>query len=142
MNDSVDSDAFVMPSSSGSPLAGVPPFCMMRSFSSSKMCFSTCSSTRKFVSPDVGDADAAQHLANDHLDVLVVDLHALESVDLLDFVDQVLGERLLAEHLEDVVRVGRRRPSAARRRARDRLRGPTGACPWRSGTPSARRPRA
>ena len=33
-------------------------------------------------------------------------LHALESVDLLDLVDQVLRQRLLAEHLEDVVRVG------------------------------------
>ena len=32
----------------------------------------------------VGDLDLLQHLANDHLDVLVVDLHALESIDLLD----------------------------------------------------------
>src|SRR6185312_3282942 len=55
---------------------------------------------------DVGDANAAQHLTNDRLDVLVVDLDALESVDLLDFVDQVLRQRLLAEHLQDVVRVG------------------------------------
>ena len=39
--------------------------------------------------------------------MLVVDLHALQTVDLLHFVDQVLGERLLAEDLEDVVRVGR-----------------------------------
>ena len=56
-------------------------------------------------------------------------LHALEAVDLLDLVDQVLGQRLLAEHLEDVVRVGRRRPSAARRRARGRPRGPTRCLP-------------
>jgi hypothetical protein len=54
----------------------------------------------------VDDADAAEHLPHDGLDVLVVDLDALESVDLLDLVDQVLGQRLLAEHLEDVVRVG------------------------------------
>ena len=51
------------------------------------------------------DAHAAQHLADDHLDVLVVDAHALEAVDLLHLVDQVLGERLLAEDGEDVVRV-------------------------------------
>ena len=93
MNDSVDSDAFVMPSSSGSPLAGWPPATITRSFSSSKMCFSTCSSTRKFVSPASVTRHAAQHLANDHLDVLVVDAHALESVDLLDLVDQVLRQR-------------------------------------------------
>ena len=54
----------------------------------------------------VDDPDAAEHLPHDGLDVLVVDLDALESVDLLDLVDQVLGQRLLAEHLEDVVRVG------------------------------------
>ena len=35
----------------------------------------------------------AQHLTNDRLDVLVVDLHALQTVDFLHFVDQVLGER-------------------------------------------------
>ena len=60
------------------------------------MCFSTCSSTRKFGVADVLDADAAQHLADDDLDVLVVDPHALEAVDLLDLVDQVLRELLLA----------------------------------------------
>ena len=77
----------------------------------------------------VDDADAAQHLPHDHLDVLVVDLDALESVDLLDFVDQVLRQRLLAEHLAGCRAGWRRRPSAARRRGRDRLRGPSGACP-------------
>src|SRR5919204_191921 len=53
------------------------------------------------------DAHAAQHLPDDGLDVLVVDLHALEPVDLLHFVHHVAGQLLLAEHLEDVVRVGR-----------------------------------
>ena len=52
----------------------------------------------------------AEHLADDDLDVLVVDAHALEAVDLLDLVDQVLRQRLLAQHLQDVVRVRRRRP--------------------------------
>ena len=55
----------------------------------------------------VGDLDLLQHLANDRLDVLVVDLHALETIDLLDFRDEILGERLDAQHLEDVVRIGR-----------------------------------
>ena len=59
------------------------------------------------MSPESLTRHATQHLANDHLDVLVVDAHALESVDLLDLVDEVLRERVLAEHLEDVVRVRR-----------------------------------
>jgi len=55
--------------------------------------------------PDLLDADPAEHLAHDDLDVLVVDRHALESVDLLDLVDQVLLELLVAENGQDVVRV-------------------------------------
>ena len=54
----------------------------------------------------VGDLDLLQHLANDHLDVLVVDLHALESVDLLDLAHEIFGERLNPEDFEDVVRIG------------------------------------
>src|SRR5438105_3680558 len=52
------------------------------------------------------DAHAAQHLPDDGLDVLVVDLHALEPVDLLHLVHHVARQLLLAEHFEDVVRVG------------------------------------
>ena len=55
----------------------------------------------------VGDAHPAQHLPDDGLDVLVVDLHALQPVDLLHLVHQVARQLLLAQHLEDVVRVGR-----------------------------------
>ena len=54
----------------------------------------------------VGDLDLLQHLANDHLDVLVVDLHALESIDFLDLGDEIFGQRHDAEHFEDVVRIG------------------------------------
>jgi len=39
--------------------------------------------------------------------VLVVDVDALQTVDLLDLVDQVPLQFLLAEHREDVVRVAR-----------------------------------
>ena len=67
---------------------------------------STCSPSRKVVSPGVGDLDLLQHLAHDHFDVLVVDLHALQAIDLLDFVDQVLGQRLDAHDAQDVVRTG------------------------------------
>ena len=56
------------------------------------------------MSPRVGDLDLLQHLARDRLDVLVVDLHALQSIDLLDLVDEILGQLLDAEHAQDVVR--------------------------------------
>ncbi|KAF5292251.1 hypothetical protein FQR65_LT20319 [Abscondita terminalis] len=48
------------------------------------------------------DHDAAQHLANDHLDVLVVDLHALQAVDVLHFVDDVARQLLDAQQAQDV----------------------------------------
>src|SRR5207253_55013 len=42
------------------------------------------------------DADLAEHLADDDLDVLVVDRHTLASVDLLDLVDHVAVNRFAA----------------------------------------------
>ncbi len=51
------------------------------------------------------DAHAAQHLAHDDLDVLVVDADALQAVNLLDFVHEPSRELLLALHAQDVVRV-------------------------------------
>src|SRR5215510_9772202 len=52
----------------------------------------------------VGDLHLPQHLADDHLDVLGVDQHALQPIDLLDFVDQVGSEFLDALDRQDVVR--------------------------------------
>ncbi len=54
---------------------------------------------------DFFDLHPAKHLPNDGFDVLVGDGHALETVDFLDFVDEVRLQRALAEDLEDVVRV-------------------------------------
>src|SRR6476620_11496213 len=54
----------------------------------------------------IDDRDATQHPPDDHLDVLVVDRHALSAVDLLDLLDEVdlhLAGTLDAKHL---VRVG------------------------------------
>src|SRR5262245_30700511 len=52
----------------------------------------------------VVDLDLLQHLADNHLDMLVVDRHALQPIDLLDLVDQVGGEILHAPDRKDVVR--------------------------------------
>ena len=54
---------------------------------------------------DADDLDLLHHLANDHADVLVVDLHALQPVYFLDFVYQVALQLVLAENLQNVVRV-------------------------------------
>ena len=55
----------------------------------------------------LGDADLAQHLADDDFDVLVVDGHALQAIDLLHFVDEMLLQFLRAANVEDFVRVNR-----------------------------------
>ena len=54
---------------------------------------------------DILHLGLAQHLADDHLDVLVVDLHALQAIHVLDLANQVVGQRLDALQAQDVVRV-------------------------------------
>ena len=53
-------------------------------------------------------ADLPQHLRDDDLDVLVVDLHALAAVDVLDLAGEVVLHGLFARDAEDVV--GDQRP--------------------------------
>ena len=86
------------------------------------------------------DLDLLQHLADDHLDVLVVDLHALQPVDLLDLVDEIGGELLDALDRQDVVR--RRIAVDDVVALLDRRRRPADgcACPSGSGTRPAPRP--
>ena len=50
------------------------------------------------------DLHLAEHLVEDDLDVLVVDLHALRAIDVLHFGQQVLIERFFALDAKDVVR--------------------------------------
>ena len=40
------------------------------------------------------DLPFLQHLAHNHLDVLVIDLDALQAIDLLHFVDHIVCQRL------------------------------------------------
>src|SRR2546428_8077924 len=51
--------------------------------------------------------DPAHHLADDHLNMLIVDVDALEPIDLLDFVDQVSLQFLFSQDPQDVVRITR-----------------------------------
>ena len=55
----------------------------------------------------VFDHNTAQHLAHDHFDVLVVDLHALQTVHVLHLVDDVACQLLNAQQAQDVLRIGR-----------------------------------
>ena len=104
-HESVASDALVMPMSSGRPSAGRLP---------------SCDSARLIVGEDLGvdalagqevgvarllHADPSGHLADDQLDVLVVDRHALVAVHLLDLVDEVLLGLADALDLEELLRV-------------------------------------
>src|SRR5690554_166115 len=53
------------------------------------------------------DLHLAQHLTQNRLDVLVVDLHTLQAVDVLDLVDDVTGQGADAQQAQDVVRIAR-----------------------------------
>ena len=52
----------------------------------------------------IGDLHLAQHLAHDDLDVLVVNLDALEAINFLHFVHQMLLQILRSADLENFVR--------------------------------------
>ena len=89
-HDSVASDALVIPMSSGRPDAGLPPSETMRRLSVSKR-----DPLDELTGQHVGvtgldDRDATQHLTDDDLDVLVVDLHTLAAVHLLHLRGEVL----------------------------------------------------
>ena len=106
-HESVASDAFVIPMSSGRPSAG-------RLFDSTRL------AVLLGVAPGVDllagqeravarlrDGHPPQHLADDHLDVLVVDRHALVAVHVLHLVDEVLLGLAHALDLEQLLRVER-----------------------------------
>src|SRR3546814_9323890 len=53
----------------------------------------------------IGDLDLLQHLADDHFDVLVVDLHALQPVDFLDLVHEILRSEEHTSELQSLMRI-------------------------------------
>ena len=60
---------------------------------------------QEFGVADVLDLHPTHHLTDDHFQMLVVDVHALQTVDFLDLVHQVFLQLLLAEHGQNVVRI-------------------------------------
>jgi hypothetical protein len=107
MKESVDSEALVMPSSTSACVA------MSLAFGAHAVVGVQQFRTLDLFAHDVvgvtgiGDLHATQHLANDDLDVLVVDLHTLQTVDVLHFVDDVARELFDAQQTQDVLRIGR-----------------------------------
>ena len=86
---SVDSDALVMPRSSGSALDGQTAHRHDLPVDLVEPVLLDHLVDQEVGVADLADLHAAEHLPDDDLDVLVVDLDALEAVDLLDLVDQV-----------------------------------------------------
>ena len=56
---------------------------------------------------DLFDAHSAQHLPHDDFNMLIVNTHALQAVNFLHLVDQILSQRLFAENVQDIMRIRR-----------------------------------
>ena len=105
MKDSVASDALVMPSSTGCSTAALLAVLLRAIVDVQRTRAVQLLATQQAGLARGGDLGLAQHLADDHLDVLVVDLHALQAVDVLDLAHEVVRQRLDALQTQDVVRV-------------------------------------
>ena len=104
MNDCVCRLALVMPCSTGWQVAGRRSSSSIRSLICVELEPVDLLADQEGRVAGIDDLDLLQHLADDHLDVLVVDLHALQFVDLLDLVHQELRQRLDAQDPQQVVR--------------------------------------
>ena len=87
--DSVASDAFVIPRISGSNVACSPFSFLTREFSRSRRTLSDSWPGRSSVLPEFSMRTFFEHLPDDQLDVLVVDLDALRLVDALHLTHEV-----------------------------------------------------
>ena len=107
MNESVESEALVMPSKQGRPGGGTSTL-----GDDPVVLFAEAELIHLFVQKEPGVADVldlhpAHHLANDGFDVLVVDVDTLEAVNLLDGIHQVGLRVLLAENRQQIVGIER-----------------------------------
>ena len=108
------SDALVMPSSTGSASAGSTAFGhdLLVGFLEHRPLDQITG--QHSVSPEVVTMHLAQHLADDHLKMLVVDVLTLRTVHLLHFAQQILRHRVAAQDFQDAMRVLATLRSAAR----------------------------
>ena len=98
MNESVESDALVIPKQQRLADGGLSLL-----IANTSVLVLVTESVDLFLEQELGvadllDLDPAEHLANDHLDVLVVDIHTLQAIDLLDLVHEIILQRLHTEY--------------------------------------------
>ena len=105
INDSVASDALVIPSRTGSARQRLLALYLQLLVSLRGTRLVDLLTAQVVAFTRRGNDNLAQHLANDHLDVLVIDLHALQAVDVLDLANQVISQVLNTLQAQDVVRV-------------------------------------
>ena len=98
--------ALVMPSSTGTPTRGLLALRERRLVGRLEIELVDLLADQEVGVAGIDDVDLLQHLADDHLDVLVVDADALQAVDLLDLVDEIGRQLLDALDRENVVRGG------------------------------------
>src|SRR5690606_28050951 len=55
----------------------------------------------------INDIHTTKHLTHNHFNVLVVDLHTLQAIDVLNLVNHVTGQFLNAFQAQNVVRIRR-----------------------------------
>jgi hypothetical protein len=61
--------------------------------------------TQKPAITGIHDFDFPQHLANNDLDVLVIDFHTLQTVDVLNFLHQVFIQSFHTQQAQNIMRV-------------------------------------
>ena len=105
MKDSVDRDALVMPSGGGLDVAGAPHLASIWRSPPRTDAVSTTSPTTKSVSPTSPICTRRSICRTMTSMWWSLNRDALQPVDLLDLVDQILLELLVAEDGQDVVRV-------------------------------------
>jgi hypothetical protein len=104
MNESVESEALVIPNSSGSPTS------LAAFLRNATVLILIAEPVDLFLHQELGiadvlDLDPAEHLANDHLDVLIVDIHTLQAINLLNFIHEVVLQGFHTQYTQNVVRL-------------------------------------
>lgn len=103
MNDSVARDALVIPSRSREKVAPTLPFASSSRLAILTREYSTCSPS-EVGTTGAFDGRFTQHLTNDNFDVFIVNLNALQTVYILNFVNNVTRHSMNATQTQNVVR--------------------------------------
>ena len=106
-NESVASEALVIPSSRGWPTGGLLAFCNEFVGNALELVAVHLTTGQKLGIAGFHNNDLAQHLTRDDLDVLVVDVYTLGHVHVLDLGNDVAQRGIRVGQTQQVVRVHR-----------------------------------